>query len=441
MCACQNRPATSFGSLPICSTERWAGWTPTEIRSRRSFSYSELVTKAGVSRGCIRAAIDEAVAGGYIVCLQPGQRKSQGQSGQTASYQLRWNADGGYSTDRSTFCGFYAGEGHRTPIPNGFFRRVVRRERLSVVKVVGTVLRHTIGYQNQFGGRRSVAPLSYNYMLRYSSLRDRSSLSEAIGTAIDSGYIRQVSPGVVDPNPGVRQPATYAVHWRTAAGIETNGSKIRPARRDPFENPTSNGSKTRPADQSGNPTKGKTTEKDTYKQQTVNAVVKENNNKAIVLLTDAGFDEVTAMRLCEGRGVDEIRNQIDWLALRNPDSNPLGLLRMAIEQNWLEPPAAVDQRRKKERAESERQLDQETEQQEMETTTRKQARRSRRQTLLPAWQELSGPEQTAIEQDALRRLRSDFDRQRFRENENYRRNLSLDEFGRRSAKKLSAVPS
>ncbi len=67
--------------------DRTLGWLDSNgnpIQQVVSLSYSELITKAGVSRSCIRAAIDEAVAGGYIVCLQPGERRSQGKSGQTA---------------------------------------------------------------------------------------------------------------------------------------------------------------------------------------------------------------------------------------------------------------------------------------------------------------------------------------------------------------------
>ena len=129
-------------------------------------------------------------------------------------------------------------------IPNTFFNRVVPQERLTVVKVVGTVLRHTVGYQNQFGGRRSQAPLAYSYMQRWANIRDRSSLSEAIKLAIADGYLRRVSQGVVNAKSALRQPATYAVNWRPVAETKTIGSKTRPAS---VQKPDQRiGSKTRP---------------------------------------------------------------------------------------------------------------------------------------------------------------------------------------------------
>lgn len=187
---------------------------------------------------------------------------------------LRWDVDGEYTTDAKVFQGFYAGEGHRTPIPNAFFSRVVRLERLAVLKVVGTVLRHTVGYQNQFGGRRLVAPLSYSYMQRYAKLRDRSSLSQAISIAIDSGYIRQISPGVVDPKATVRRPATYAVNWRTEDKTGAISSKTRPAALDRSKNQTSIGSKNRPADRS------RTRPKKRHKRKTL----VNNRTRALLLM-------------------------------------------------------------------------------------------------------------------------------------------------------------
>ncbi|MFT5091917.1 MAG: hypothetical protein ACI93T_000736, partial [Porticoccaceae bacterium] len=242
-------------------------------------------------------------AAGYITCTQQGRPKTQGKAGQTASYIVRWDTNAEYTTDLKLFRGFYAGEGCRTPIPNTFFNRVVPRERLTVVKVVGTVLRHTVGYQNQFGGRRSLAPLAYSYMQRWANIRDRSSLSEAIKLAIADGYIRRVSQGVVNAKSALRQPATYAVNWRTEARTETIGSKTRPAGSNRFKNQTSIGSKTRPADRFKNQTKEKTNKKDTYKQQAANAAVAVENLEGFRLLIDAGFDEHVATKLAASRGV------------------------------------------------------------------------------------------------------------------------------------------
>ena len=421
---------------------RTLGWLDTDgnpIEQNIRVSYSELVTKAGVSRGGIRSAIDNAIAAGYIVCTQQGKPKARGQAGQTASYMLRWDANAEYTTDAKQFRGFYAGEGHRTPIPNAFFHRVVPQERLAVVKVVGTVLRHTVGYQNQFGGRRRMAPLSYSYMQRYAKLRDRSSLSQAIKLAIGKGYVRRISQGVVDANKTVRRPASYAVNWRSEAKTQAIGSKTRPATLDRFNNQTSNGSKTRPADRSKIQTKEKTQEKDTYKQQNTNTVVAAKDNEVFRLLSDAGFDEPTAVMLSENRGVEEIQQQIAWLSCRNPDTNPLGLLRTAIDQKWPEPPAAMEQRKRKQRGVSKRQQAEENERRDAEIAFRKQQQRTRRRQLLPEWHGLSETERSEVEQIAYVRLRSDFDRKRFRNNEDYRLSRSLDELDRRNVN--SSLPT
>ena len=76
------------------------------------------------------------------------------------------------------------------PHLNAFFDRVMRHESLAVTKIVGTVLRHTVGYQNHFGGRRTECPRSYSYLQSVTNIQDRTTLSGALRTSIDEGYIR-----------------------------------------------------------------------------------------------------------------------------------------------------------------------------------------------------------------------------------------------------------
>ncbi len=134
-------------------------------------SYRDLVEKAGVSRGAIGPALQRAVQEGFIECHVPGIPNSNNQAGQAAKYTLRWDTSNAFTKLPSDFDGFYAGEGHRTPVPNSFFDMVIPSQTLAVTKVVGTVIRHTIGYQNQFGGRRNSAPLSFTYIQNYSKKR------------------------------------------------------------------------------------------------------------------------------------------------------------------------------------------------------------------------------------------------------------------------------
>ncbi|MEZ6146912.1 MAG: hypothetical protein R3B91_16140 [Planctomycetaceae bacterium] len=60
---------------------------------------------------------------------------------------------------------------------------------MTVTKVVGMVLRHTVGYQNQFGGRRSQAPLSYRFIQELANIPDPKTVREAASSAVASRYI------------------------------------------------------------------------------------------------------------------------------------------------------------------------------------------------------------------------------------------------------------
>ena len=52
------------------------GWLDKEgnpVEQNINISYRDLIAEAGISRGAIRKALDEAVAGGFITCIQKGQ--------------------------------------------------------------------------------------------------------------------------------------------------------------------------------------------------------------------------------------------------------------------------------------------------------------------------------------------------------------------------------
>jgi hypothetical protein len=65
----------------------------------------------------------------------------------------------------------------------------------------------------------------------------------------------------------------------------------------------------------------------------------EDRQAARQMLTDVGFDEWASEELAARYPVERIVRQIDWLALRRPSRNPLGLLRRAIEEDWQKPDA------------------------------------------------------------------------------------------------------
>lgn len=402
-------PNCSRGAVRIIGyllreTLGWLDSNGQPLKQEITVRYRDLIQKAGVSRGAIAPALREAVGFGFISCNRIAAGKTKGNAGESAAYSLNWDSSGEYISRFDGFAGFYTGEGYRTPIPNRFFDHVIRKESLSVVKVVGAVIRHTIGYHNQFGGRRSSAPLSYCRIQEYSRLRDRSTLAQAIRNAQDTGYIECVEAGRFSPDSVQQRSATYRVRWLQTAETSTIGSKTRPAT-DRFKKPTSNGSKSRPEDRF----KNQTTKKDIktnniYKQQTA------ADQKAIQLLTSAGMDQPTAMILVQKRGLTVVRNQMEWLDTRNPTENRLGMLRKAIDEDWAKPATIVG--REKRDQERVRQQERNTQQrlEEAAIGKEKQRRGERKRLLLAEWGSASTEQrrhwiQAAVERESSARIR------------------------------------
>lgn len=426
-------PNASRGTVRLVAylLKRTLGWldangTPIEQNIRVSFR--EIVSEAGIGRGAIRESIDEAIRGRFILCVEPGRVNANDHVGQAGCFALRWDAEGKYTKDVDSFEGFFASEGNRTPIPNAFFDRVIRCETLAVTKVVGTVLRHTVGYQNQFG-RRLQAPLSYTYIQQYAHICDRSTLSQALQQALKTGYIRRVEEGYFDPRRDNRNPATYAVRWLEEAKIAVGGSKNPPVgpaqfkkptsqygsvqKRDQLQNtnPTSDGPRIRPAEPSKNPTTEKTVTKTSFKQQqhAEPTAVAVGQSEGYRLLRATGFDDKLAVALSRLASPSEIELQIAWLPRRNPKRNPRGMLRRAIEERWSEPTtlaAASDnqsQSRAIQNAEVHTELD-----------LAQQEKERLRAERLAAWRALSADQKTAYYGQAIERADSSFTRSRLR---------------------------
>ena len=347
-----------------------------------------------------------------------------------ASYALQWDESGAYRDTPETFQGFYTGEGHRTPIPNAFFRHVIPHDTLTVTKVVGTVLRHTVGYQSQFGGRRSQAPLSYRFIQEFAHIPDPKTLREALTSAVASRYIVCVEEGSFHPQRDRRRPATYAVNWHRSATLKESGSK-NPAANDQSNNPSSSGTEYPAGKQSKIPSKEKTHSKDIQKQQPAAAV-------SLKLLRTAGFDEPTAQRLSGVATTEQIQQQIDWLPRRSITQNRLGMLRRAIEENWSEPERPADvkeilrQQRERDRQQSviERQEERKTEQ------TRTQ-RIQRRAELERIWDSLTDDVRQRLDAAAYAHQDSETLRKLFLKSDSQRRRECLRQLEReqRSAKR------
>ena len=392
-------PHASRGTLRLVSylLRRTLGWLDRNgepVEQEITVSWNDLIAHAGISRGALRSAVEDAIASRFIDCLMPGRPDQGARPAVSSQFRLRWSGGAPYAKTPETFDGFFAGEGHRTAIPNAFFDHIVAAEPLSIVKVVGTVLRHTVGYQNQFGGRRSTAPLSQAFIAEYARLSLGKSLHSALQGAINAGYIVSVEPGQFSPNPDEQSAACYAVRWQQQATQRPTGSKTPVATPDQFKRPSSTGSKLPAGDRFKNPSSRKTPANDTDKQQPAAAV----DSQAVELLRVVGFDAAMAKRLAAGRGVEQIQSQINWLEHRRPERSRLGMLRRAIEEDWAAP-EPVGQAQKQ--AEQRQQQRSEQHSELADAAEASKQRLKRRRALLQQWRALTLAEQRNCHQKAI----------------------------------------
>ncbi len=370
-------PRASRGCLRLVAylIRKTLGWSDEHGNPQNpeaTVTYRELIEKAGIGRGRIKEAIEEAVESRYINCLRFGQPHKAGEEGFSALYSLRWDEREDYITDSEDFDGFFAGNGNLTHIPNDFFDFTIPNEPLALVKVVGVIIRHTIGFQTKFGFRRQQVEMSFTEIMRRAGIASRSTMSIAIREALDKNHVCKVSEGFFDPNAGAdSQAATYGIKWleqsQEKPRIEpkmVNGSEIEPENR--FQNRTgnsesvpksnremsseiepNNGSKIEPgtvpkSNQEGfqNRTDIKTTTlNNSFKQQQQVVVsdavaVGPSELRSYRILIDEGFDEEAARVLASKFALSRIQEQIGALPLRKVSRNKLGMLRKAIEENW-----------------------------------------------------------------------------------------------------------
>lgn len=287
-------------------------------------SYSDLERKAGVSRDMIRSALDEALAGRVIECIREGRPRMAHDAGQSALYALRWS-DVPYTTRIADFRGFFEGEGNRTDIPNEFFDVVIPREPLSVIKVVASIIRHSIGFQAKHGKRRQQVALSYQQIQNYARFGSRSDLAKALRIAQQRHYVIRLEEGVFSPYGHERKAATYALRWADFLV----GQKNAPAP-ERTENRTSHGQISAPAVQSEIRTSIKTKpEKETQNSSAADL-------EAMEKLRAAGFEEQAAVELASRHSLEDIERQLTWLPHRAP-RRPQAMLRKALENDWPAP--------------------------------------------------------------------------------------------------------
>lgn len=336
-------------------TFAWSGRDGRPLSEQHPISYRELIEQAGISRGALRRAIDEAVQANLIQRVRHGRAACASAAAESSVFELKWH-DGEYTADPARFQGFFEGAGNRTHIPNQFFTRLLPQEPLSVLKVVGSIIRFSIGFEVKRGFRRQQVALSYAAIQRYCRIGSRQDLAHALQHALASNFIEQVEAGCFDPNAGrTSKAATYGLRWVTDAGaarvggsksvpvmnqsLGTTGSIPVPARR--FNNRTGASSGTVPAERFRNRTRLEieAVNNPVQQQQTAAAAPQkiEEGQDARRRLLDIGFDRATAAQLAGSHALEQIERQIAWMGQRNATRNPMGLLRKAIEQDWPAP--------------------------------------------------------------------------------------------------------
>jgi len=321
------------------------GWCDSEGRpqsERHLVSYSDL-EQAGISRDMIRGAMDEAIQRHFLRCVRLPQSKGLGKTSASGLYELNWDERPEYVKDPSLFKGFFAGEGNRTYVPNQFFDHVIQNETLAVVKVVGAVIRFSIGFQNKWGHRRQNIALSYLHIQRYSHIASRATLRDALILALKKNYIQRVEEGHFDPAGGRLSKVTvYALKWLNHHPESSIGQKTVPANSlhaHRSEIRTGIGQKNEPADRSENRTGSE------IKQ--INKTLKQQDAALLQKLRQAGFDAYAAEAIANKYPMDRIERQIQWIDERKVKSNRLGLLRMAIDHDWPAPVGSADELRRR----------------------------------------------------------------------------------------------
>lgn len=321
------------------------GWCDEEGRpqaERHVLSWADF-ERAGISREMIRGALDEAIQSHFISCVREPKSQKAGQPALSGLYELKWDERPAYIKDPKEFRGFFAGEGNRTYIPNQFFDEVIPHEPLAVVKIVGSVIRFSIGFRNKWGHQRRNVSLSYQHIQNYSLIRDRKSLSAAILHAIGSNYIERVEEGYFDRHAGkLSRAAVYAVKWLNQATDAINSQKTPPGNVPVelrSEKPTDNGQKNPPEERSEIPTDIEIKQRNkTYKQDKTPSALAPEAAATFEKLRGEGFDDAAARTIACRFSFDHVERQITWMVGRKVRSNRLGMLRKAIEENWHAPP-------------------------------------------------------------------------------------------------------
>ena len=197
-------------------------------------SYGSLIRDAGIARPHIPDALERAEAANYIKCVRKSSPSFRGKSAVSRLYEIKWDESSSeYITDPKRFLGFFAGEGNRTYAPNVYFDYTVRYEPLAVTKVVGTIMRNTIGWTNKFGHRRQNITMSLTDIQHACGIKGRETVTEAIQTALKHNHFLLLDKGCFDRQGGMKsKPASYSIKWLDEGTNYVTGYKTEPGSTD-----------------------------------------------------------------------------------------------------------------------------------------------------------------------------------------------------------------
>ncbi|MCP5523246.1 MAG: hypothetical protein H7A46_17055 [Verrucomicrobiales bacterium] len=388
-----------------CMLRRVLGWVDEHgnpTREQLRFSLGELSAAAGVSRASLWESFEdkEDKKGVEFHCLRRINTPHRDLSGCPAVnglYELCWDHEGDYTDSSDEFRGFYYPEAAVLPvsdgdrvvhrpkaarknIPNAFFDYLLPREPLAVIRVVGALLFYSIEWGP--GGERKVPVTKSITELAKLTRLSRQRTHAGVKRAREQGYIVAVGPGCFDPAAGQSsRAATYAIRWTKEAAVgapagaprkrrlkrggnshranKVNGAATRPIPADRTkivnEGPVQKSERNRSRKVNGdraNKVNGISIKKDlkTTKAAAAHDAVPETPHDpsaaavvaAVELLTKTGFDRPTANRLVRAHSADRVQRQVQWLPLRRPSRNRLGMLRRAIEEDWPKPEGEDD---------------------------------------------------------------------------------------------------
>ena len=319
-----------------------------------SMSYDRLVGDANVSRRSIRKALNEATQSCYLNCVREGKPDASNHRAVSALYELCWDEQGQYTSDLAKFKGFYArDDANRTYVPNEFFDVIVKTEPLSVIKVVGAIIRNTIGYSTKPGFRRQIAQKSFSELM-WSPHITRKHLNNALKTAIAKNYIYRVEEGIFEANAGIESKASsYAVSWAKKVDQPFNNKDLLANRSKKDTEPSR--VKRIPENRGKKDTRTRATKIPTcWSKKDTDIEIKQKNKTSkkqqqAVVVDDDDFDECFKLLISEGltnsKAIElvnkfssiDIKNQCQWINLRTISRNRSGLLIKAIENQLPRP--------------------------------------------------------------------------------------------------------